>query len=208
MPLSIAVSIIVSYLLGAIPTGYIAGRILKNIDIREHGSKNMGATNVFRTLGKGPGITVLLIDILKGILPVVVSAHLFDLRQPLMLVLFGITAVIGHNWTVFLGFKGGKGVATTLGVLIGLTIEVPGIRPVLLLTVAVWLVLFLLFGYVSLASIVAGVALPVLMVYFNAPFAIKVMSILLCLFVVFRHRTNITRLAQGQENRVKLPWFK
>ncbi len=208
MPLSIAVSILVSYLLGAIPTGYIAGRMVKNIDIREHGSKNMGATNVFRTLGMWPGIVVLLIDILKGVLPVVVFANIFDLHQPLVLVAIGVTAVVGHNWTVFLGFKGGKGVATTLGVLIGLAIEIPGIRPVLALTVAIWFVVFLLFGYVSLASIAAGVVLPVLMVYFNAPFVIKIMSILLCVFIVLRHRANITRLGSGQENRIKLPWFK
>jgi glycerol-3-phosphate acyltransferase PlsY len=107
MPLSIAVSIIVSYLLGAIPTGYIAGKLLKNIDIRQHGSKNMGATNVMRTLGKGPGIAVLLIDIFKGILPIVIFANIFDLREPLVLVAIGVASVIGHNWTVFLGFKGG-----------------------------------------------------------------------------------------------------
>ena len=208
MPLSIAVSIICSYLLGAIPTGYLAGRILKGIDIRQHGSKNMGATNVMRTLGKGPGIAVLLIDILKGILPLVVFANVFGLDQPLVLVAIGVMSVIGHNWTVFLGFKGGKGVATSLGVLIGLAIEIAGIRPVLGLTIAVWLLVFLPSGYVSLASMTAGVALPVLMVYFNAPFALKVMSIVLCIFIVLRHRANLARLAIGQENKVPLPWLK
>jgi glycerol-3-phosphate acyltransferase PlsY len=89
-----------------------------------------------------------------------------------------------------------------------LSIEISGIRPVLALTIAVWAALFFISGYVSLASIAAGVALPVLMVYFNAPFALKIMSILLCVFVVFRHRTNISRLVNGQENRVKLPYFK
>ena len=208
MPLSIAVSIIASYLIGAIPTGYLAGRILKNIDIREHGSKNMGATNVMRTLGKGPGMVVLLIDILKGILPILIFANAFDLHQPEVLVALGVCSVIGHNWTVFLGFKGGKGVATTLGVLIGLSLEIPGIRPVLLLTIVVWMILFLIFGYVSLASIAAGVALPLLMVYFNEPFALKIMSILLCVFVVFRHRSNISRLTRGQENSIKRTFFK
>jgi len=208
MPLSIAVSIILSYLLGAIPTGYLAGKMIKNIDIRQHGSKNMGATNVMRILGKGPGIAVLLIDILKGILPIVLCANIFDLREPLVLVAIGVASVIGHNWTVFLGFKGGKGVATTLGVLIGLSIEISGIRPVLAFTVGIWILLFFIFGYVSLASIAAGVALPILMVYFNAPFALKVMSIFLCIFIVFRHRSNISRLVSGQENRIKLPYFK
>lgn len=208
IPLSIAVSVIISYLLGAIPTGYIVGRLFKNIDIREHGSKSMGATNVLRVVGKGPAILVLLVDIIKGIVPIVLFSKIFNIHDPFIMVILGVMSVVGHNWTVFLKFNGGKGVATTLGVLIGLTIEIPGIRPVVLLTVGVWLLFFLIFGYVSLASIAAGVALPVLMVYFNAPFAIKIMSILLCVFVVFRHRSNISRLVNGQENRIKLPYFK
>ncbi len=201
-------SCIITYFVGAIPTGYIAGRLFKGIDIREHGSKNMGATNVFRVLGKGPGIIVLVIDILKGGLPVTILANAFGLSDPLLLMILGITAVAGHNWTIFLGFKGGKGVATTLGVLIGLALQIPGLRPVLLLTVSVWLILFLLFGYVSLASMAAAVALPVFMVNFNAPFPLKVMSIFLCLFIVFRHRANLTRLLQGKESRFTIIPFK
>ena len=206
--LPIAASVLIAYFLGAIPTGYLFGRMLKGIDIREHGSKNMGATNVLRVLGKGPGIAVLLIDILKGILPVTVVANAFGITDPLVLVIIGAVAVAGHNWTVFLGFKGGKGVATTFGVLIGLAIQIPGVRPVLFLTIGIWMVLFLIFGYVSLASISAAVALPILMVVFNAPFPIKVLSILLCIFIVIRHRTNLARLFKGQENRFKLPFFK
>ena len=204
--LPIAFSVVAAYILGAIPTGYLCGRLLKGIDIRQHGSKNMGATNVFRVLGKGPGIVVLLIDIVKGIVPTTLIANALGLNDPLVLVLIGTVAVAGHNWTVFLGFKGGKGVATTLGVLIGLAVQIAGIRPVLFLTLGAWLVLFLLSGYVSLASVAAAVALPVLMVAFNAPFPIKVMSILLCLFIVLRHRSNISRLINGQENRIKFPF--
>lgn len=206
--LPIAASLALAYLLGAIPTGYWAGKLLKGIDIRQHGSKNMGATNVLRVLGKGPGLCVLLIDIAKGIVPVAVFPNVFDLHDPLLLVLIGVVAVAGHNWTIFLGFKGGKGVATSLGVLIGLAIEITGIRPVLFLTVLTWLVVFLPLGYVSLASISAAVALPVLMVVYNAPFPIKVMSMCLCIFIVLRHRVNIARLAKGQENRINLPYFK
>lgn len=202
------VSLVIAYFLGAIPTGYWCGRLLKGIDIREHGSKNMGATNVLRVLGKGPGIAVLLIDILKGIIPTTVVPNLLGLSDPLILVLIGIAAVAGHNWTIFLNFKGGKGVATSLGVLIGIAIQIPGIRPVLLLTVAIWIAVFCLFAYVSLASILAAVALPILMVLFNAPLAIMIMSILLCIFIVVRHRTNISRLIKGQENRIKLPFHK
>ena len=200
------ISVVAAYLLGAIPTGYLFGKMLKGIDIRAHGSKNMGATNVFRVLGKGPGIAVLIIDILKGVLPLTVLANGLGLDEPWVLVLIGMAAVAGHNWTVFLKFKGGKGVATTLGVLIGLAIQIPGLRPVLLLTLAVWLMTFLPFGYVSLASITAAVSLPILMVLFNAPFVIIVMSICLSVFVVARHRVNISRLLKGQENRIKLPF--
>ena len=198
----------IAYFLGAIPTGYWCGKWLKGIDIREHGSKNMGATNVFRVLGKGPGVAVLIIDILKGIIPVTVITDALGLNDPLVLVLTGIAAVAGHNWTIFLGFKGGKGVATSLGVLIGLAIEIPGIRLAIVLTVGVWLVLFLVFAYVSLASLSAAVALPILMVVFNAPFSVTAMSMLLCVFIVLRHRPNISRLIKGQENRIKLPFHK
>lgn len=204
----LAISLVLTYLIGAIPTAYIFGRVLKGIDIRTQGSGNVGATNAFRVLGKGPGIAVLIIDILKGIIPTTIIANVFGLREPWILVLLGLVAVAAHNWTVFLNFKGGKGIATSLGVLIGLTIQISGLRPVLLIVLTVWLSVFLVFGYVSAASIVAAIALPICMVLVNAPFILKMMSIVLCLFIVFRHRSNITRLIQGKENRVKLPYFK
>ncbi len=202
--LPLVISAVAAYLLGAIPTAYISGRVLKNLDIREHGSGNMGATNAFRVLGKGPGTAVLLIDIAKGLIPVAFIAPALGLSDPLALVIIGLIAVCGHNWTVFLQFKGGKGIATTLGVLIGLSIVIPGIRPVLLGTVGTWLALFLAFGYVSLASMTAAVVLPILTVAYNTPFPVTVMAIVLCIFIVFRHRTNLSRLLNGQENRVKI----
>ncbi len=204
----LASSLGLTYLIGAIPTAYIVGRLFKGIDIREHGSGNVGATNAFRVLGKWPGTVVLTIDILKGIIPTAVIANIFGLTTPLMLVIIGLVAVAAHNWTVFLNFKGGKGIATSLGVLIGLTIQIPGLRPVLLIVVAVWLVVFLLSGYVSLASLFATVALPISMVTVEAPFVLKIMSIILCIFIVFRHRSNITRLIQSKENRVRLPFLR
>ena len=206
--LPLTISILAAYLLGAIPTAYIFGRLLKGLDIRQHGSGNMGATNAFRVLGKGPGTAVLLIDIIKGLIPVAFVAPALGLNNPLALVIIGLIAVCGHNWTVFLQFKGGKGIATTLGVLIGLSMVISGLRPVLLYTVATWVILFLTFGYVSLASIFASVVMPSCMVIVSAPFALVAMSILLCTFIVFRHRANITRLLQGKESRVKLPFHK
>ena len=206
--LFLAISAILAYLIGSIPVAYIFGRVLKGLDIREHGSGNMGATNAFRVLGKGPGTLVLILDIIKGIIPVTILANAFGLGDALSLVIIAVAAVAGHNWTVFLGFKGGKGMATSLGVLIGLAIQLPGLRIVLGLATLVWLVLFLSLGYVSLASIGAIVALPVLMVVFNAPFPMTVMGIVLCIFIVFRHSSNIKRLARGQESRVSFPFRK
>lgn len=204
--LKIISAFVASYLIGSIPTAYIFGRLIKKIDIRQHGSGNVGATNAFRILGKGPGSVVLLIDILKGAVVTSLVADIFGLTDPLMRVLLGIVVVCGHNWTVFLNFKGGKGIATSLGVLIGLTIAIASIRPVVLYTFLSWFVTFLVSGYVSLASIVAAVVLPILALIFPQPFAVIMLSVILCVFVVLRHRPNITRLVQRKESKVRLPW--
>ena len=208
LALKIIFGVLVSYLVGAIPTAYLFGRFLKGIDIRQHGSGNVGAANAFRILGKGPGTAVLLIDILKGAIVTSLVASLFGLTDPMMRVCLGAVAVCGHNWTVFLNFKGGKGIATSLGVLIGLTIAIGSIRPVVAYTFITWLVVFLASGYVSLASIVASVALPFLALGFPQPFAVVLLSIVLCVFVVLRHRPNITRLLEGKESKVRFPWHK
>jgi glycerol-3-phosphate acyltransferase PlsY len=206
--LFLAISAVLAYLIGSIPVAYIFGRLLKGLDIREHGSGNMGATNAFRVLGKGPGTIVLILDIIKGIVPVTLLANAFGLGDALSLVIIAVAVVAGHNWTVFLGFKGGKGMATSLGVLIGLAIQFQVLRLILLLVVMTWCALFLLFGFVSLASIAAAVVFPILMVVFFEPFPLIIMSIVLCIFIVFRHRSNIKRLAKGQENRVFFPFHK
>jgi glycerol-3-phosphate acyltransferase PlsY len=204
--LFLAISVLAAYLIGSIPVAYIFGRVLKNIDIREHGSGNMGATNALRVLGKGPGIVVLALDIIKGIIPVTLLANAFGLRDAWSLVIIAVAAVVGHNWTVFLGFKGGKGMATSLGVLIGLAVQFQVLRIILLWVTMVWLAFFLLFGFVSLASITAAVIFPVLMVAFLEPLPLILMSIILCIFIVFRHRSNIKRLGSGQESRVFFPF--
>jgi len=206
--LLLAISILLAYLIGSIPVAYIFGRVLKQIDIREHGSGNMGATNAFRVLGKGPGTIVLILDVIKGVIPVTMIANAFGLGDALSLVLISMAAVSGHTWTVFLGFKGGKGVATSLGVLIGLAIQFQVLRIILLWVTGTWLVLFLSFGYVSLASIVASVVFPVLMVAYLEPLPLICMSIVMCVSIVFRHASNIRRLAKGQENRVHFSFRK
>lgn len=197
-------SVAVSYLIGSIPTAYIFGKLYRGIDIRQYGSGNVGATNVFRVLGKGPGIIVLVIDIAKGVVAMTLVANMFGLNNILSYVLLGIAVVVGHNWTVFLQFKGGKGMATSLGVLIGLTIQIALIRPVLLSAVGVWLVVFLSTGYVSLASIIAAVLLPVFMLIFAPSFQLVLLGVIFCIFVVVRHRSNIKRLLSHEEHRFNI----
>jgi len=202
------IAAVISYLIGAIPTAYIVGKLYKGIDIREHGSGNVGATNVFRVLGKEAGILVLLIDILKGIIPLVFVSDMLGVTSLWQRILLGIIVVCGHNWTVFLKFKGGKGIATSLGVLIGLTIAYEGIRIVVLLTLLVWIACFLTTGYVSLASIVAASALPLFMLLTSQPFEFLFLGVVFCVFVVLRHRANLKRLLSGAESKVNLPFNK
>jgi len=204
----IATGIILAYFLGSIPTAYIAGRILKGIDIRQHGSKNVGATNVFRVLGKWPGAIVLFCDILKGVLAVVLIPFMLGLHGVGYFVLFGLVAVCGHNWTVFLKFKGGKGVATSLGVLIGLTINIVSLRVIVSLCVLIWMIVFFSLGYVSLASMIAVLFLPLSMVIFAQPLELVLLGVIFCFLVIWRHRPNIQRLLQGRESRFRFPFRK
>ncbi len=197
-------SLIFCYLIGSIPSAYIAGKLCRGIDIRQYGSGNIGATNVFRVLGKVPGVIVLLADVAKGFVAVVFVTGILQLNQITFYVLAGLAVVCGHNWTVFLNFKGGKGIATSLGVLIGLTVQIASIRPVLLIVLALWLAVFLSSGYVSLSSLIATVALPFLMVFLTASLELTILGIIFAVFVVVRHRPNIRRLLSGEEHRFHL----
>ena len=208
LPIKIILGVILAYLLGSIPTAYIAGRLCKGIDIRQHGSKNVGATNVFRVLGKMPGIIVLVCDVLKGVLAVAVIPFIFGLYAIIYFIIFGLAVVCGHNWTIFLKFKGGKGVATSLGVLLGLTITIASIRLIVLFCVLIWLGVFIGSGYVSLASIVSVLFLPLLMVFFFQPLELVILGVVFCFLVIWRHRPNIQRLLQGCESRVRFPFGK
>ena len=192
-----------SYLLGAIPSAYIFGKFYKGIDIRQHGSKNIGATNVFRVLGKVPGIIVLSFDILKGVLAVAGVSKLLGLEANGYYIIFGLAAVCGHNWTVFLNFKGGKGVATSLGVLIGLMIKVASLRAAVVLLLLIWGAVFLFTGYVSLASMISVVFLPLFMLIFTQAFELVFLGIIFCIFVILRHRPNLKRLLEGKESRFR-----
>jgi glycerol-3-phosphate acyltransferase PlsY len=200
--------IIVSYLLGSLPTAYIFGRILKGIDIRKFGSGNVGATNALRVLGKGAGITVLAIDILKGFIAVIfignfIAPKIVTISGQTLRVILGLSCIFGHNWTVFLGFRGGKGVATTLGVLLGLAIKISGLGWAVALMILNWIVVFFIVRVVSAASVFAAITLPIYMIVFRQSGVLLLLSIILCLFIILRHRSNLKRFFQGKEPRLK-----
>lgn len=198
-------AMVIAYLVGSIPTSVWWGRAFFGIDVREHGSRNAGATNTFRVLGPKAGVPVLLIDILKGFLPVRLLPNFTELvpdTAPWMwfrVALVG-AAVIGHLYPVFAGFKGGKGVATSLG---GVLAVHPGAAAI---CVAVFAVVFLLSRYVSLGSLCAAVAFPLAVIVVYKEFsAVKIgFAVVLCLLVFYTHRENIGRLLRGEENRMSL----
>lgn len=194
--------IILGYLIGSIPTAYIFGKCTKGIDIREHGSGNVGATNVFRVLGKKPGIMVLVLDILKGLIVVAGVADWLGLTSSLDRIFLAVSVVCGHNWTIFLQFKGGKGIATSLGIIIGLTLKVAAFRPVLFFTLLGWIICFLATGYVSLSSMIAATLFPVIMLITKQSIEFVCLGFVFCAFVIYRHKTNIQRLIKGKESRV------
>ena len=200
-------ALIFSYLLGSIPVGYILARLLKGIDIRNCGSGNFGATNVFRAVSPVAGVVVLVLDMLKGIIAVIVLGDFLlhslpQLDQILVRLSLGLAAVCGHNWTVFLKFKGGKGVATTAGALLGLSFKIPQLGLIVVFCLGVWVLVVLINGFISLGSIVASVALPLFMLVFKQPFRLLIFGVVLCLFVVYRHKSNIRRLLRGQEKKI------
>ena len=184
----------IGYLLGAIPCGYLAGRWLKGIDLRDCGSGSTGATNVLRNVGKGPALLVFLLDVGKGALAVLLakSVGLNDWVQ----VLAGLAALAGHIWPVWLGWKGGKAVATGLGMFLGLA------WPVGLASFGLFMATISLSRIVSLASVVAAIGLPVLMLVAGNSSAYVVVSLVASLMVLWRHRSNIKRLMAGTEPQI------
>ncbi len=184
----------IGYLLGAIPPGYLAGRWLKGIDLRDCGSGSTGATNVLRNVGKGPALLVFLLDVGKGALAVLLakSVGLNDWVQ----VLAGLATLAGHIWPVWLGWKGGKAVATGLGMFLGLA------WPVGLASFGLFMATISLSRIVSLASVVAAIGLPVLMLVAGNSSAYVVVSLVASSMVIWRHRSNIQRLMAGTEPRI------
>ena len=187
-------SLLLGYFLGSIPSGWLAGRWLKDIDLREIGSGSTGATNVLRHVGKGPALIVFLIDVGKGAAAVLIARALGlgDWIQ----VLAGLTALAGHIWPVWLGFKGGKAVATGLGLFLGLA------WPVGLASFGVFMAVFSLSRLVSLASVLAAISLPLLMAAGSGSTANLVVALVAMLLVLWRHRSNLSRIIEGSEPKV------
>ena len=196
-----------SYVTGSLPTSIIVSKVFKGIDIREHGSGNAGATNVFRVLGWKQALIVVVVDIFKGWLPAAVYATSLFQGQPIeetgvLQILCGFAAVLGHTYTIFAEFKGGKGVGTLGGMLLALfPVSVP-------LCLIVFAVELMLTGYVSVGSILASAALPIFLFILpplgfsdTAPLSLLIFSLLVPWFIIFTHRSNISRLRSGAENR-------
>ena len=184
----------IGYLFGAIPSGYIAGRWLKGIDLRNCGSGSTGATNVLRNVGKGPALAVFLIDVGKGALAVLLakSVGLNDWIQ----VLAGLAALAGHIWPMWLGWNGGKAVATGFGMFLGLA------WPVGLACFGLFMAMISIFRIVSLSSVVAAIGLPLLILLSGGSSAFLVVSLVASLMVLWRHRSNIKRLIAGSEPKI------
>ncbi len=189
-----ALALAAAYLLGSIPFAFIAGR-LHGVDLRTIGSGNLGATNVFRTLGRTVGITVMVLDIAKGAAAVLLAVALTDNPWPLAA---GALVILGHVRPVWTGFKGGKGVAVGAGALIGLVPAASGVLIVL------WFLIVLITRYVSVASIACALAAAPLAWAFGAPWSYLGFIALAGLFVIWKHRENIVRLSRGEENRLNL----
>lgn len=183
-------------MLGSIPTGYLWAKA-KGIDIRTVGSGNIGATNVMRILGKGPGVAVLLIDALKGFVPVFCAPRLSpELDRSSLQILCCVCVIAGHNWTCWLKFKGGKGIATSAGALLAF-LPVP-----LLCALGVWGLVFAATRYVSLASIAAAATIPVATWLFTREVTLTVFTGVVGGLAIYKHKANIQRLLAGTENRV------
>lgn len=196
------ISPVISYFIGSIPFGFIIARVAKGIDIRQAGSGNPGATNVWRVMGKKYGILVFILDMMKGFLPVLIFDYVTSGQsRSLYTILCGAGVILGHTFPVFLGFKGGKAAATGCGVFLWLA-PLP-----LFISVAAWLLTTFISRYVSLGSMVSTVVLVISIILLNnEPFgsglSLTLFSIFISLFLIFRHKSNIKRIINGTENKI------
>lgn len=223
--LSLIIVIFLSYLVGSFPTALVFGKLFKHIDIRKLGSRNLGSTNAFRVLGWKIGLLVQLVDIGKGFIATLLISKLFygalpfENRTPfadftVIQIIAGISAIIGHVWTVFANFKGGKGINTAAGLLLS-------VAPIdATISIGIFIVVLIFSGYVSLGSISAAFAFPSTLFIRENIFGVEIdgyhtliyFSLAVCIFLIYNHRANIKRLMYGEENRFekwwKIRWIK
>jgi glycerol-3-phosphate acyltransferase PlsY len=200
--------ITIAYLVGSIPTAIIYGKIFRGIDIREHGSGNAGATNVFRVMGWKSGLIVLLIDITKGLIATLfiykIAINSVPFEPVLIQIIAGLSAVFGHIWTIFAGFKGGKGVGTGAGMIIGIIPEA------VLAALIIFIITVGLTRFVSLGSVLASITIPFYLffkkIFFqgNISKTIMLFALFIPILIIYTHRSNIVRLLNGTENKIKL----
>jgi len=193
--MKIALIILSCYLLGSIPFGYIVGKLFKKVDIRELGSGNIGATNVFRILGPSLASLVLIGDIGKGIFSIYLVQYL-NIDNLLILTIAGLAVICGHDWSLFLGFKGGKGIATTFGVVFALN---PTIS---ILALIIWGVVLITTRYVSLSSIFAVISIFIFTILFKQPYEYIIFSAIILVLGIFKHKENIERLKSKKERKI------
>lgn len=190
------VLMIVAYILGSIPNALWIGKVFKGIDVREHGSKNTGSTNAARVLGAKLGILTLILDISKGAIPTLIASMLLD--SSISVILVGICAILGHSFSIFMKFKGGKAVATTVGVFIVL---VPG---AILLAAIVFFLVFGITRYVSLSSMIGAISLPIWIIIFYKNIPLTIFGIIIAILIIVRHKSNIQRLLNGTESKFSI----
>ncbi len=198
--LRIIFALIAAYLIGSIPTSYLIGKA-RGIDVRKEGSGNVGATNVLRAVGKLPALITLIIDVLKGVVSVTLLAYIFfseglPISFSLLRVLLGLSAIVGHNWTIFLKFKGGKGVATSCGVM---AVLLPA--PTTIAVVA-FIVILLITRYVSLGSILLSLTVPISAAIMGKDIELVTLAVTVCILISYKHKANIKRLLMGTENKI------
>lgn len=182
------------FLIGGIPSGLIIGRLFGGADLRKSGSQNIGATNAFRVLGIMPALLTLICDLLKGFLPLLIFNSINP--HPLLLICLGLAAIMGHDFSPYLKFKGGKGVATSLGVFLFFSPKA------ILISLVFWIVVVALFRIVSLASIGAALILPLSIYLMDYPQPVFIAGAFACLLLIIRHKKNIERLCRGEEKRL------
>jgi acyl-phosphate glycerol 3-phosphate acyltransferase len=192
----VVVLMIVAYILGSIPNALWIGKVFKGIDVREHGSKNTGSTNAARVLGAKLGILTLILDISKGAIPTLIATMLLD--SSISVILVGICAILGHSFSIFMKFKGGKAVATTVGVFIVL---VPG---AILLAAVIFFLVFGITRYVSLSSMIGAISLPIWIILFYKNIPLTIFGIIIAILIIVRHKSNIQRLLNGTESKFSI----